>query len=318
VQAAAGIDAPPWSGTVGTSTFEIEGRPPVLSAERPLASPHVVTLNFFRTVGVPLLKGRRFSEADDARHPGVILINETLARRFFPREDPIGKRINFLDAPAAPVWLTIIGVVGDVHYDALNVEAGADVYASYLQPYPVFPSLYMTLLLRTTSPTGLVAAVRRQVLAVDPDQPISSVKTMDDYLNSSVSKQRLSMVLLGIFAGLALVLAVLGIYGVISYGVSQRTREIGVRMALGAQPGDVLNLILKQGARLALVGAGLGLAASFGLTRLMSSLLYGVSSRDPATFVVVLLVLMAAALAAVYWPARSATRVAPTAALRHE
>jgi putative ABC transport system permease protein len=155
-------------------------------------------------------------------------------------------------------------------------------------------------------------------MSVDPDQPIGTLKTMDDFLDASVSKERLSMVLLGIFAGLALILAVLGIYGVISYGVSQRTREIGVRMALGAQPGDVLKLILKQGARLALIGAVIGLGASFGLTRLMASLLYGVSSSDPATFAAVTLALMAAAVAAAYLPARSATRVAPTAALRHE
>jgi putative ABC transport system permease protein len=319
VQSAAAIDAPPWSGAVGTYTFEIEGRPAVSSAERPMASPHVVSVNFFRTAGIPLLKGRTFTEADDAGRSGVIVINDAMARRFFPGEDPVGKRINFLDAPAAPAWLTIIGVVGDVHYGALNVEPGADVYASYLQPYPVFPSLFMTLLLRTPAdPSGLAAAVRHQVMSVDPDQPIGTLKTMDDFLDASVSKERLSMVLLGIFAGLALILAVLGIYGVISYGVSQRTREIGVRMALGAQPGDVLKLILKQGARLALIGAVIGLGASFGLTRLMASLLYGVSSSDPATFAAVTLALMAAAVAAAYLPARSATRVAPTAALRHE
>ena len=318
VESAAGIDAPPWSGAVGNSTFEIEGRPPVPSAERPLASLHTVTPNFLRTAGVPLLKGRNFTEADNAQHPGVILINEALARRFFPHEDPIGKRINLLDAPAAPIWLTIIGVVGDVHYGPLNESAGADIYASYLQPYPVFPSLFMTLLLRTANPAGLGAAVRRQVLAVDPDQPISDVRMMDRYLDSSVSKRRLSTVLLGIFAGLALVLAVLGIYGVISYGVSQRTREIGVRMALGARPGDVLKLVLGQGMRMALLGAGIGLAASFALARLLTSMLFGISSTDPATFAVVLLVLIAAALAAGYLPARRATRVAPMAALRHE
>lgn len=315
----AGIDAPPWSGAVGSYTFNIEGRPPVPSAERPIASPHVVSPNFLRTVGIPLLKGRNFTDADDAARPGVILINETLARRFFQNEDPIGKRINFVDAPEQPVWLEIIGVVGDVHYDALDVETGADVYASYLQPYPVFPTLFMTLVLRTVAdPRNLVSAVRGQVLAVDKDEPIGSVKTMDDYLDSSLTKQRFSTALFGIFAGLALALAVLGIYGVISYAVDQRTREIGVRMALGAQPHDVLKMILKQGTGLAVVGVGIGLVASFVLTRLMSSLLYGVRSSDPATFAAVLLVLLAAALAAAYFPARAATRIAPTEALRHE
>lgn len=318
VQAAAAIDAPPWSGAVGSYTFEVEGRPPVPAAERPIASPHVVSPNFFRTAEIPLLEGRTFTDADDAHQPGVILINEALARRFFPNEDPVGKRINFLDPPAAPIWLTIIGVVGDVHYDALSEEPGADVYASYLQPYPVFASSYMTLVVRASNPTSLVSAIRHQVTAVDPDQPIGAVKTMDDYLDSSISSERLSMVLLGIFAGLALVLAVLGIYGVISYSVGQRTREIGVRMALGAQPGDVVRLIVRQGARLALVGAIIGLGFAFGFARMMSGLLYGVSSSDPLTFAIVALVLVAAALMASYLPARSATRIPPTAALRHE
>ncbi len=318
VQSAAAIDAPPWSGTPGSSTFEIEGRPPVPPAERPIASAHVVSPNFFRTAEIPLLAGRSFTDADDAQHPGVILISEALARRFFPDEDPIGKRINLLDPPTKPIWLSIIGVVGDVHFDALSAPPGADIYASYLQRYPLLASSYTTLVLRASNPSSLVPAIRHEVAGIDPDQPIGTVKTMDDYLDSSVSTQRLQMILLSVFAGLALVLAVLGIYGVISYSVGQRTREIGVRMALGAQPGDVQRLILGQGARLALMGAIIGLAASFGLTRLMSSLLYGVSSNDPATFGVVLSVLMLAALTAAYLPARSATRVAPTAALRHE
>lgn len=318
VQSVAVIDAPPWSGTVGSYTFEIEGQPAVAAAERPFAYDHVVSPNFFRTAEIPLLAGRTFTDADDAQHPGVIVINEALARRFFPNEDPIGKRINFLDPPATPMWLSIIGVVGDVHYDALSAEPGADVYASYLQPYPVFASSYMTLVLRASNPTGLVSAIRHEVTAVDPDQPIGAVKTMDDYLESSMSRQRLSMVLLGIFAGLALVLAVLGIYGVISYSVGQRTREIGVRLALGAEPRDVIRLIVGQGARLAVAGAIIGLGFAFAFARLMSDLLYGVSSSDPATFAAVALVLIAAALVAAYLPARSATRVTPTAALRHE
>ncbi|HEV2379671.1 MAG TPA: ABC transporter permease [Terriglobia bacterium] len=319
VQSAAGIDAPPWSEMVGSWTFNIEGRPLVPTAECPIAEPHVVSPNFFRTAGIPLLKGRIFEPTDDAQHPGVILINETLARRFFPNENPIGKRINMIDAPAPPAWLTIIGVVGDVRYDSLDAAAGLDIYASYLQPYPQLASSHMTLMLRLASnPASVVPGVRRAVESVDKDQPITAVKTMDDYRDASVSRQRLAMVMLGVFAGLALILAVLGTYGVISYSVGQRTREIGVRMALGAQPGDVLKLILLQGALLALVGSAIGLIAAFGLTRLMSSLLYGVGSSDPATFTIVLVLLTVAALAATYWPARAATRMAPTAALRHE
>jgi ABC-type antimicrobial peptide transport system permease subunit len=177
----------------------------------------------------------------------------------------------------------------------------------------------MTLVLRSAAnPASLVPALRRAVRAVDEDQPVTRVRTMDQYLNATLSRQRLAVAMLGVFAGLALVAAVLGIYGVISYAVGQRTREIGVRMALGAQPGDVLGLILRQGARLALVGAAIGLIAALGLTRLMASLLYGVGTSDPGTFAIVLLVLVAAALAAAYLPARAATRMAPTAALRHE
>jgi predicted permease len=319
VESAAMIDAPPWSGSVASYTFNIEGRPVVPSAERPLAEPHVVSPNFLQTARIPLLKGRSFTETDDARHPGVILINETLARRFFPNEDPLGKRINLVDAPAPPVWLTIVGVVGDVRYDALDAEAGLDIYTCYLQPYPLLASSYMTLMLRSVSdPASLVPAVRRVVLSVDKDQPITGVKTMDKYLDASIARQRLVMVILGVFAGLALILAVLGIYGVISYAVGQRTREIGVRMALGAQPGDVLKLILGQGSRLALLGAAIGLALALVFARLMSSLLYGVGSSDPATFGIVLAVLSAAAFAATYLPARAATRLAPTTALRHE
>jgi len=319
VQSAEGIDAPAWSGAIGSLTFNIDGRPPVTTAERPMASPHIVSPDYFHTVGIPLLKGRSFDETDDARHPSTVLINETMARRFFPNEDPIGKHINFVDPPAPPLWLTIIGVVGDVHYDALDVESGADVYASYLQPYPLFESSYMTLVLRSAAnPASLAPALRRAVRVVDEDQPVTRVRTMDDYLNATFSRQRLAVAMLGVFAGLALVVAVLGIYGVISYAVGQRTREIGVRMALGAQPGDVLGLILKQGARLALAGTAIGLVAALGLTRLMASLLYGVKTSDPGTFGIVLLVLVGAALAAVYLPARAATRMAPTTALRHE
>jgi putative ABC transport system permease protein len=242
-----------------------------------------------------------------------------MARLFFPNEEPIGKRINFVDAPAPPLWLTIIGVVGDVHYDALDVESGADVYACYLQPFPLFATYYMTLMLRSAeNPASLVPALRRAVRAVDEGQPVTHVRTMDQYLNATLSRQRLAVAMLGVFAGLALGLSVLGIYGVISYAVSQRTREIGVRMALGAQPGDVVELILRQGARLALLGTAIGLIAALGLTRLMASLLYGVGTSDPGTFGIVLLVLLAAALAAAYLPARAAIRMPPTAALRHE
>jgi len=297
-------------------------------SERPFASYHVVTPNYFGTMGIRLLKGRDFSEDDDRLHPSVALINETMARRFFPHQDPIGSRINFMDPPAAPLWLQVIGVVADVRYEALDQTAGPDVYTSYLQSYPLFPDHYMTLVARTAiAPASLASAVRHEVLAVDKDQPVDAIRTMDDYLSAEVSKQRFATVCLGVFAAMALTLAVLGIYGVISHGVNQRTREIGVRMALGAEPGDVLKLILRQSARLALLGAGIGLLllgagigllVSFGLDRAISGLLYGVRFSDAAVFLAVPAVLVTAAIVAAYFPARRATGVAPTVTLRHE
>jgi putative ABC transport system permease protein len=319
VESAGGIDGLPFGGGVGSYTFNIEGQPEVLPSERPIASYHVVTPGFFRTMGIPVVKGRNFSEQDDRLRPGVAVVNETMARRFFLGQDPIGSRINFMDPPAPPVWLQVIGVVGDVHYDALDQTAGADVYASYLQAYPIFPSYYMALVVRTAiAPASLASAVRHEVRAVDKDQPVDAIRTVDDYLSASVSKQRFALVWLSVFAGMAMTLAVLGIYGVISHGVGQRTREIGVRMALGAQPADVLKLILRQSAGLTLVGAGIGLLVSLGLTRAISGLLYGARASDAAVYLAVPTVLVAAATVAAYFPARRATGVAPTVALRHE
>ncbi|HMD99238.1 MAG TPA: ABC transporter permease [Terriglobia bacterium] len=319
VTSAGGIDSLPFGGGVGSYTFNIEGRPEVPPSERPIASYHVVTPSFFRTMSIQLLKGRFFSEEDDQRYSGVAVINETMARRFFPGRDPIGSRINFMDPPAPPVWLQVIGVVGDVRYDALDQTAGPDVYTSFLQPYPLFHGYYMALVVRTAiAPASLASAVRHEVLAVDKDQPVGAIRTMDDYLSASISKQRFAMVWLSVFAGMALTLAVLGIYGVISHGVGQRTREIGVRMALGAEPTDVLKLILRQSARLALVGAGIGLLVSLGLIRAISGLLYEARFGDAAVFVAVPAALVAAAIVAAYFPARRATGVAPTVALRHE
>jgi len=319
VESAGGIDGLPFAGAVGSYTFNVEGQPELPPSERPLASYHVVTPSFFGTMTIPLLKGRGFSETDDRLHPGVAVINEMMARRFFPGQDPIGGRINFLDPPASPVWLQVIGVAGDVRYGAVDQTAGPDVYTSYLQPYPLFQGYYMYFVLRTaTAPGSLASAVRHAVLAVDKDQPVDALRTMDEYLSDSVSKQRFALMWLSVFAGMALALALLGIYGVISHGVGQRTREIGVRMALGAQPSDVLKLILRQSAWLALLGAGIGLLVSLGLVRAISGLLYEARFSDAAVFVAVPAALMAAALAAAYFPARRATGVAPTAALRHE
>jgi putative ABC transport system permease protein len=234
-----------------------------------------------------------------------------MARRFWPDEDPLGKRLRIANNP----WRTVVGVVADVKNDGLSAEPKPEMFYPLLQS----PLPFMTLVVRTdTDPKTVASAVGREVRAVDPDEPVYDVKTMDERLAESVSPQRLTTLLVGVFAALAMTLAGVGIYGVISYSVAQRTREMGVRMALGAQKGDVLKLILRQGLLLALAGVLIGLAGAFALTRVMSGLLYGVSVTDPATFVGVAVMLTAVALVACLVPARRATKVDPMVALRYE
>jgi putative ABC transport system permease protein len=255
-----------------------------------------------------------------------------MARRFWPGEEPIGKRLK-LGSPDQQhtwggIWLTIVGVVGDVRSQSLETEAQPEMFLSYLQnPWRGLPSKpYMTLVSRTmaltvrssTDPTNLVAAIRKKVAEVDREQPLTNVMTMEQILSTSIAPRRFNTLLLGLFAALALILAAIGLYGVISYSVSQRTREIGIRMALGAQQRDVLKLVVRQGMILALVGVTIGIAAAFALTRVMSTLLFGVSATDPVTFIIIPLLLAGVALLASYIPARKATKVDPMVALRYE
>lgn len=261
-----------------------------------------------QTLGIPLRRGRDFDARDISGAPEVAVINEALARRYFPDEDALGKRIRVGDQP----WHTIVGIVGN-RRSGLDVEATPEMYYPMLQD----PVPFMALVLRTTrDPRALAADVRNVVRAVDPDQPVFDIKTMEEVVDGSVSSRRLTMVLLSTFATLAIVLAAIGIYGVISYMVAQRTHEIGVRMALGAQRHDVLRLILGHGMVLATIGIGLGVTASLALTRVLSTLLFGVSSTDPSTFLAVSLLLATVALIAGYIPGRRATKVDPIIALR--
>lgn len=318
VQSVATIDLPPLNGAIASWTFNVEGQPPLPAAERPIAEYHSISPGYFKVMGIPLLKGRDFTEGDTGNSK-VAIINETLAHRFFPGEDPVGKRINLVDPPAAPVWREIVGVAGDVRYTSVDTSASFDIYALNQQSYSDFPTGVVTLVIRTGVGTGSVAAaVRSQVQDIDKEQAIALVRTMDEYVSRSLAKPRLYVVLLDLFSFLALALAALGIYGVVSYVSTQRVREIGIRMALGARPRDVLRLILRQGAVLAAVGVAGGLLVSFVLTRVMASLLYEVSNTDPLVFTAVPLFLAAVSLASCYLPARRAAKTNPMTALRHE
>ena len=256
---------------------------------------------------------RDFTERAMGDSSGVVIINETMARRYWPDEDPLGKRLR-VDTEGTP-WMEIVGVVGDVKHFGLDSQPKAEIYVPYSRdPWP-----FMTLVVRsTTEPSGLSTAMRNEVWAVDRDLPVPDIKTMDQLLSGSVSRPRFNTLLLGIFAAVALVLSAVGIYGVMSYSVAQRTREIGIRMALGATHSDVLKLVLGQGMMLLLIGVGIGLIAAWALTRVLTSLLFSVGATDPATFVIISALLTGVALAACLVPARRAMKVDPMIALRYE
>jgi putative ABC transport system permease protein len=265
-------------------------------------------------MGIPLIKGRVFNEQDTKGSPRVVVINESLARKHFPGEEAIGKRIDVtIDKDN---MAEIIGIVGDVRHMTLDKDAGVESYFTYQQ----IPSPYMTLVARSKSdnPTSLVAGLRHAVEQVDKDQPLADVRTMEQLLADSLARRRFNMLLLGIFASVALLLAAVGIFGVMNYSVTQRTHEIGIRMALGAQARDILRMVVSQGMILVLAGVCLGLVGAYFLMRLMTSLLYGVTATDPLTFIGVALVLSAVSLVACLIPARKATKVDPMVALRYE
>jgi putative ABC transport system permease protein len=291
--------------------FNIEGRPDPAPGQSPHADVRNVNQDYFRAMRIPLRKGRNFTEAEVRENAKVVLISDELARLCFAGEDPLGKRL-FLGSIGKELF-EIIGIVGDVRHRGLESGLRQTIY---------FPSLrlgYANLAIRTTNdPVSLAAAVRREVAAIDPNQPVADIKTMERWVSESVAQPRFRTLLLGLFSGAALLLAMVGIYGVMSYAVSQRVHELGVRMALGARAGDVLRLVIKQGMRLALAGVAIGLAAAFALTRLIKDLLFGVRATDPLTFATIALLLTGVALVACYLPARRATKVDPLVALRHE
>jgi putative ABC transport system permease protein len=313
VEVAGLVDPLPLSGDNKTTTFAIEGRPAPAPADRLSANVRTVDSEYLSAMGVPLIEGRGLTERDTKDAPPVMLVNETLARRFFPGEEVLGKRATVypFKTPAE-----IVGVVGDVKHRSLDVESGPEFYLSYRQA----PQPFMYVVTRTSlaEPAALAPSVQGAVQQIDRDQPVADVKTMSQLVGETTAARRFNMLLLGIFALLALVLASVGIFGVMSYMVTQRTHEIGIRMALGASVSDVVRLIVGRGMTLVVVGVALGLVGAFVVTRVMKGLLYGVSATDPLTFVGVSLALSVVALAACLIPARRAARVDPMIALRNE
>ena len=309
----------PFTGDHSRGDITIEGMPLPRPGSWPHPDYHVVSPGYLSTLGIPLLRGRDFTSADNENAPPVGMINAMLAREFFPNQDPIGKRFIFghpdPSAKTPPLWITIVGVVGDTKLYGLANPPRLEVYISAERS----AMGNMELLVKSDlDSSALISSIRGVVSSIDKNQPIFAVSTMNELRDSSIFGRRITLILLGVFSGLALALAAIGIYGVISYAVAQRTHEIGIRMALGAQHRDVLRMVLGQGGRIALIGTAIGLAMAFGLTRLMSSLLFSVSASDPLTFGGVAIVLLLVAMLACYIPARRAIKVDPMVALRYE
>ena len=316
VIAAGAVTHLPLAGNGPSFNFDIQGRPTAAPGEEFKAQMRCVSPDYFRALGIPLLAGRQFGAQDSSNAPNVVVINEMMAQRYWPNESPLEKQISLdKDDNGNPIWRRIVGVVRGVRHTSLEFEPEPQVYT----PYSQFSMPFITIVLHTnTAPLSLAAELRRTVTAVDKDQPIAQIRTMEQVVSESTAPRRFNMLLLSLFAGAALLLASIGIYGVISYSVTQRTREIGIRSALGAQRFDILKLVVGQGIFLALIGAGVGLAASIALTRGLSSLLFGVSTTDPLIFIEVTALLLFIALIACYLPAHRATKVNSMVALRSE
>ncbi len=305
----------PMMGYAGTPVQDA-GKPPLRLNERPIVKILIVTPGYFRTLEIPFRRGREFSAQDTAEAPRVAVIDEALARRFWPAypagQDPVGQRLWVGGVNKKPAQ--IVGIVANVHQDLDSSAWPESVYVAFAQN----PQPSAILAIRTAGdPLRLTGAVREQVRELDRDQPIASVQTMDDLVEAQVGQRRVLVVLLGSFAAAALLLALIGIYGVIAYSVTQRTQEVGIRRALGARSGDIVRLVVGQALGLVLAGVAAGVGGAFGLTRLMKSLLFGVSPADPATFAGIALLFLTVALAASYLPARRATRIDPMTALRN-
>jgi putative ABC transport system permease protein len=317
VQTASTIYPLPLNGDRFVISFEIEGRP-LAPKDHPSGEFFTTGVGYFRTMGIPVIKGRDFDDRDKHGSTPVVIVTETFVRQFFPNEDPIGKRIkpgisSFDDEDT--MMREIVGVVGDVRNRTLSTESKP----AYYVPQTQVPFSQMVAVVKTTAePRSFIPAATKEVAALDADVPLFGVKSMDEYLSASVAAPRFNTTLLSIFAAVALVLTIVGLYGVMSYSVVQRTNEIGIRLALGAQSRDVLLMIVKQGSKLIVMGLVIGLAGAFAATRVIASLLFGVTTKDPFTFVAAAVLLAVVALLACYVPAWRATKVDPLEALRYE
>jgi putative ABC transport system permease protein len=319
VQSASAVLPLPLSGDRFAISFKIDGRP-VAPKDQPSADVFINEPGYFRTMGIPLIRGRDFEVRDQHKSMPVVIVNESFAKQYFPGEEVVGKRI----IPGISTWddeddsrdvREIVGVVGDIRNRGLNTEPKP----AYYLPQSQVPFSQLIVVAKTAGdPNLMVNSINREVSNMDPELPVFGVKTMEEYIAASVAAPRFNTTLLSIFAAVALVLTIIGLYGVMSYSVAQRTNEIGIRMALGAQTRDVIALIVKQGVRMVLIGLALGLFGALILTRLLSKLLFGVTTKDPTTFIAISALLSFVALLACYVPAWRATKVDPLEALRCE
>jgi putative ABC transport system permease protein len=326
VQGLAGVQAAgfssflPLGGRDLSTNFQIEGAPALASADQPRSKFRAASADYFTALGIPLLRGRFFSRFDDQRTPKVVVINQAAARLYWPNENPVGRRIlSGLDESA---WSTIVGVVGNVKHAGLDTETSPEMYYDYLQIPGEATNVVeatMALVIRTSmDPAAMVSSVRGEIRKLDPDQPIFNIRTMQEVVQGSVAQPRYRALLMSVFAGLALALAAIGLYGVIARSVSQRLNEVGIRMALGASRGDILNLMVGRTMRLAVAGMLVGLALALAGAKAISGLLFDVSARDPITISVACLVMLGVSLLAAFLPAWRVTRTNPATALRSE
>ena len=315
VEAAGAASALPLSGMGGSGTTTIDTQAVSMERRSPEADWRPVTPGYFEAIGMTLLRGRAFTQEDSENSAPVAIIDDTLVRTFFPNEDPIGKRLHLGGRNSQNPWRTIVGVVSHVNYRELEAPSRVQVYWPLAQQ----PRNVMSLAIRTSvNPLSLSGAVQNEILAIDPNEPVDQIRTMEQLRSDWLSQRFLALLLVGLFAAIAAILAAMGIYGVMSYAVARRTHEMGIRIALGAEPGDIVRMVLSQGTALTGIGLCAGIVAAFGLTRLMSSLLYGVAATDPLAYVGGAALLGLVALSACYIPARRAMRVDPMVALRHE